>query len=84
MVIFKNILIIQHDRFLCLWLCLCSSRWFEVGGVQLEKEDVTNVHAPIRLLKFLNKNLMKAFCLCCQTTVKTNLIEPNTQSQQSR
>ncbi len=43
------ILVISHDISVFFLLFLCSSYWFEVGGAQLEKGDITYFHAPIRI-----------------------------------
>lgn len=36
-----------------------SSHWFEVGGAQLEKGDVTCFHAPVGVQQHLNQNVQE-------------------------
>lgn len=40
----------------------CSTHWFKVGGIHLEKGDVMYAHAPIRV--YLNEHLRTVVELC--------------------
>lgn len=52
-------LVISHDTFYYFQLfSVCVYHYFEVGWAQLEKGDVTNFDAPIRIEQHFNTNLM--------------------------
>lgn len=54
---FIKVKVICHEGFLGLCFSLSSSHWFEVGGTW-KRDDVTYLHAPIRILRHLNPNVM--------------------------
>lgn len=60
-----TLLVISYLRFLFfIFFSLCSPHWFEVGGTQLLKTDVTYFHAPIRIWQHLNQNLVQMLVSC--------------------
>lgn len=51
----RIVLIISHERFLYVCFCLCT-HWFEVGGAQLQKGDITRLCSNKDLATFGSKS----------------------------
>lgn len=60
---------------------LSLSLWFEMGGTQLEKDDVTLFWAPIRTVKVQHSNLMTLVGFDPGSRLNSKLFPPSSESK---